>query len=83
MPTSAGALNCGLWFVSYWAPTRLDALAGVEHAVDEHIAERQAAGEDVPPPLTERRYSGNFVVRMSAALHARLAIEAAEQNVSI
>jgi len=37
----------------------------------------------VPPPLTERRFSGKFLVRTSPALHARLTVEAAEQNVSL
>jgi predicted HicB family RNase H-like nuclease len=37
----------------------------------------------VPVPLTERRFSGKFLVRTSPALHARLTVEAAEQNVSM
>jgi predicted RNase H-like HicB family nuclease len=69
--------------LSRWAPTVREALASVEQAVDEHVAERQREGFDVPAPLTERQYSGNFVVRTSPALHSRLAVEAAEQNVSM
>ena len=34
-------------------------------------------------PVAGRRYSGNFRVRMSPELHARLAVEAAEQCVSL
>ena len=56
------------------------AIANVEHAVDEYIAEREG---DVPSPLTERQFSGKFLVRTSPALHARLTVEAAEQNVSM
>lgn len=56
------------------------AIAGVEQAVDEYLAE---CGPDVPPPLTERQFSGKFLVRTSPALHARLTVEAAEQNVSM
>ena len=67
-------------WLSQWAPTMQTAIAGVERAVDEHLAER---GEDVPPPLTERQFSGKFLVRTSPALHARLTVEAAEQNVSL
>ena len=70
-------------WLSRWAPTMQEAIANTEQAADEHIAERQAAGEDVPVPLTEWQYSGKFVVRTSPALHARLAVEAAEQNVSM
>ncbi|HET9874792.1 MAG TPA: type II toxin-antitoxin system HicB family antitoxin [Mycobacterium sp.] len=69
--------------LTHWAPTMPEAIAGVARAVDEFIAERESFGEDVPPPLTEHRYSGNFLVRTSPALHARLAVEAAEQNVSM
>ncbi|MDT5049600.1 MAG: hypothetical protein QOG75_5498 [Mycobacterium sp.] len=72
-----------LSWLSRWAPTMQEAIAGVEQDVDEFIAEREAADEDVPVPLTERQYSGKFVVRTSPALHARLALEAAEQNVSM
>ena len=67
-------------WLSQWAPTMQTAIAGVEQAVDEYLAER---GEDVPPPLTERQFSGKFLVRTSPALHARLTVEAAEQNVSM
>ncbi|HEU4360399.1 MAG TPA: hypothetical protein VFR27_02685 [Mycobacterium sp.] len=59
-----------LRFLTHWAPTMPDAIAGVVHAVDEYLAEREAAGDDVPAPLTERQHSGNFVVRTSPALHA-------------
>jgi predicted HicB family RNase H-like nuclease len=69
--------------LSRWAASVQEAIASVEQAVDEHLAERQRDGLDVPAPLTERQYSGKFVVRTSPALHARLAVEAAEQNVSM
>jgi predicted HicB family RNase H-like nuclease len=67
-------------WLSQWAPTMQTAIVSVERAVDEHLAER---GEHVPPPLTERTFSGKFIVRTSPALHARLTVEAAEQNVSL
>ncbi len=56
------------------------AIAGVEQAVDEYLAERDG---DVPPPLTDRKFSGTFLVRTSPTLHARLTVEADEQNVSM
>jgi predicted HicB family RNase H-like nuclease len=70
-------------WLSQWAPTMQQAMAAVEHAVNEYIADCEGAGGDVPPPLTERRFSGKFLVRTSPALHARLTVEAAEQNVSV
>jgi predicted HicB family RNase H-like nuclease len=70
-------------WLSQWAPTLREAIAATERAVDECIAERKACDDDVPKPLTERHYTGKFIVRTSPALHARLAVEAAEQNVSM
>ena len=68
-------------WLTHWAPTLRDAVAGVEQAVDERLAE--CDGEDVPPPITDRQFSGTFLVRTSPSLHARLAVEAADQNVSM
>jgi predicted HicB family RNase H-like nuclease len=65
------------------APTAQDAIARIQLAVDEYVADMIASGEQPPTPLTERQYSGNFMVRTSPALHRRLAIEAAEQGVSL
>jgi predicted HicB family RNase H-like nuclease len=42
-----------------------------------------AAGTIPPAPLTDRQYSGEFHVRTSPSLHSRLAVEAAEQRVSL
>jgi predicted HicB family RNase H-like nuclease len=70
-------------WLSQWAPTMQLAMAAVAQAVDEYIADCESSGADVPPPLTERRFSGKFLVRTSPALHARLTVEAAEQNVSV
>jgi predicted HicB family RNase H-like nuclease len=67
-------------WLSQRAPTLKDAIAGVERAVDEYLDEHEG---DVPRPLTDRKFSGRFYVRTSPMLHARLAVEAAEQNVSM
>jgi hypothetical protein len=70
-------------FLTRRAPTGQEAIAAIEQAVDEHLQDMQASGEEVPPPLTERNLSGTFVVRTSRELHTRLALEAAEQRVSM
>jgi predicted HicB family RNase H-like nuclease len=59
------------------------ASSSAQPASAEHVAECEAADRNVPAPLTERRFSGKFLVRTSPALHARLTVEAAEQNVSM
>lgn len=70
-------------FLKCWGPTAPEAVALVSEAVDEHLAMLREAGQQAPAPLTERSYSGTFVVRTSTALHARLALEATEQRVSM
>ena len=67
-------------WLSQRAVTLIDAIESVERAVDEYLAERDG---DIPRPLTDRKFSGRFDVRTSPMLHARLAVEAAEQNVSM
>lgn len=67
-------------WLSQRAPTVIEAIAGIERAVDEYLAEHDG---DVPPPLTDRKFSGQFLVRTSPMLHSRLTVEAAEQNVSL
>jgi len=69
--------------VSRHAPTAREAIAEIEQAVAEHVEGMERGGEAVPTSLTERRYSGSFIVRTSPALHARLTIEAVEQRVSL
>ncbi len=63
------------------APTLQEAIIGVEQSVDDYLAERE--GDYIPPPLTDRKFSGRFVVRTSPMLHSQLTVEAAEQNVSM
>jgi predicted HicB family RNase H-like nuclease len=61
----------------------MEALAGLSDLVRDVVADLVKAGEPVPEPLSERAYSGKFVVRVPPDLHRRLAIEAAEQRVSL
>ena len=65
------------------APTPQQAITEVQTAVDEHVEGLQNRGETPPPPLTERVYSGTFLVRTSPELHGRLAREAAAEGVSM
>ena len=74
-----------LEFPAYVARARTahQAIAGIEALVDEALAEYEEDGATPPASLTDRRYSGQFVVRTSPALHARLSVEAMEQRVSL
>lgn len=63
------------------APTAPQAVAAIEEAVTEHVEVLRACGDSIPEPLSQRRYSGRFLVRTSPELHGRLALEATEQGV--
>jgi predicted HicB family RNase H-like nuclease len=65
------------------APTAEQAVAAIEQATREHVDAMRTCGEAPPTPLCERKYSGTFVVRTSPELHARLALEASEERVSM
>jgi predicted RNase H-like HicB family nuclease len=69
--------------LSWLAPTQLEALSGIADVVRDTLTDLAASGEAIPEPLSERAYSGRFVVRVPAEVHRRLAREAAEQKVSL
>ncbi len=69
--------------LSWLAPTPVEALEGLASVVRNVLADLAATAEPVPDPLSERTYSGRFVVRVPSELHRRLAREAAEQHVSL
>lgn len=66
-----------------FALTPHEAIRRIEEIVDSELAEITELGLDPPPSLTDRKYSGQFMVRTSAVLHARLTVEAVEQGVSL
>jgi predicted HicB family RNase H-like nuclease len=59
------------------------ALRGLVELVDEVVADMEAAGEPIPEPIADRRYSGKFNVRVPESLHRELALAAAEEGVSL
>jgi HicB family len=65
------------------APTAPEAIAGIERIAAQHVRGVAESAATAPTSLTERSYSGKFLVRTSPALHKRLAIEAAEEGVSL
>jgi predicted HicB family RNase H-like nuclease len=69
--------------LSWLAATPGEALDGVRRVVAEVVADMTATGEEVPEPLALRPYSGRFVVRIPPETHRRLALEAAEENISL
>jgi predicted HicB family RNase H-like nuclease len=69
--------------LSWLAASPGDALAGVVKVVAEVVADLCANDEPVPVPLADRPYSGRFNVRVPESLHRSLAVEAAEQGISL
>ncbi len=69
--------------LSWLAATPEDALAGIRRVVRNVVREMQAAGEQVPAPLAEKHYSGEFRIRIPPDVHRSLALQAAEQGVSL
>ena len=63
--------------------TQAKALSEIRSVVQHAFEDLQDSGEAVPEPLNKRRYSGTLNVRLPKYLHRQLAIEAAEQGVSL
>lgn len=69
--------------LSWLASTPEDALHGIREVVADVIADMLANAEDIPEPLSTKKYSGKFLIRIPPDLHRRLALEAAESGVSL
>ncbi len=69
--------------LSWLDATPEKALRGIRKVVAEVVAAMQANNEPVPEPISQRRYSGKFMVRVPPEVHRKLALEAAEENVSL
>lgn len=61
----------------------LDGFVGIRHVVADVLADMTANGEEPPEAIANRTYSDRFMVRVPPELHRQLAIEAAEQHVSL
>jgi predicted RNase H-like HicB family nuclease len=60
-----------------------EALVELEKVVFETIKWMKEEGEDIPEALSTRKYKGNLTLRVPSDVHRKLAIESAEQGVSI
>jgi predicted HicB family RNase H-like nuclease len=69
--------------LSWLAATPEEALAGIRQTITDAVADMRANGEAIPEPLADKRYSGEFRVRIPPELHRALAMKAAEQGVSL
>ena len=60
-----------------------DALKGIRQVVADVVADLKSNNDPVPEPLATRQYSGKFMIRIPPSLHRNLALEAAENKISL
>jgi len=69
--------------LSWLAKSQGAALRGILNLVAECIQDLKDRGEDIPEPISCRKYSGKFMVRVPPDVHRDLALKAAESGVSL
>lgn len=69
--------------LSWLAKSQKDALIGIRNVVEETIRDMKNSGESPPLPLSGRKFSGKFMVRIPPEIHRKLAIEAEEEGISL
>ena len=69
--------------LSYLDENHFAALEGIVNLVKDIVNDLEANGEIIPEPLADKSYSGKFQVRITPELHRKLAMEAAEERVSL
>jgi predicted RNase H-like HicB family nuclease len=60
-----------------------EAFANMQEAMEGWIETKLENGFTVPEPVNENQYNGTFVLRLPKSLHARLAMEAMKEGVSL
>lgn len=69
--------------LSWLAKTQERAIKGMVELVRRTLLDMAAQGETAPVPLATQRYSGVFKVRVPPSVHRSLAVQAAEDGVSL
>lgn len=69
--------------LSWLASSQAKALSGIVAVVAEVLADMRRTGEQIPDPLSIKRYSGKFQVRIPPERHRELAVKAAESGISL
>lgn len=63
--------------------TAASALTEIQEVVKIVLIDLEENGEPIPQPLSETKYSGKFILRMTPSLHRRLAEQASLEGVSL
>jgi len=59
------------------------ALSGIRQMVADVVKDMKASSEIPPEPISSKRFSGKFMVRIPPELHRKLALEAQEAGISL
>jgi predicted RNase H-like HicB family nuclease len=63
--------------------TQEQALANAREAIELWIETAKAEGIPIPPPMSRRKFSGKFIIRVGETIHAQLAQESLKQGKSM
>ena len=69
--------------LSWLAESPETALTGIRNVVSEVVKEMNSREESPPLPISSKKFSGKFIVRIPPDVHRKLAIQAAEQGISL
>ncbi len=69
--------------LSWLIPKSEAALKGIQALVKSTVKDMAKNDEHIPEPLSAKKYSGKFMVRVPPEVHRHLAMEAAESGVSL
>jgi predicted HicB family RNase H-like nuclease len=69
--------------LSWLAKSPEAALQGIRRVVGRAVRDMKNNGEIPPAPISNKSFSGKFVVRIPPEVHRALAIKAAEEGVSL
>jgi predicted HicB family RNase H-like nuclease len=69
--------------LSYLASDEIAAMRGIKDLVQDVVDDLHASNEPLPEAIADRSYSGSLTLRLPPELHRRLALEAAENHISL
>ena len=69
--------------LSWLAEDQEAALKGIRKVVEDVIKDMKISGESPPPPLSNKKFSGKFIVRIPPEVHRDLTRKAAEEGISL
>ena len=69
--------------LSWLGRSPIAALRGIRKTVTQVLKDMKKNHEKIPEPISSKRFSGKFMVRVPPEVHRKLAIEAEEENISL